>query len=95
MSATDVEEWRRNVRFQCDGLQLHYDGLGQHSKLHATIFRRPPKRWAVEILAEMDDGSRAEAYTFGDTLPLTKKMAREIAERFVTGKKIPKRLEWR
>jgi hypothetical protein len=94
MSATQVEEWRSNVRFKCDGLQLHYDGLGKHSMLHATVWRRP-QSWAVEVLTEMDDGSRAEAYTFGDTYPLTQKMAREIAERFVTGRKIPKRLEWR
>ena len=33
--------------------------------------------------------------TYGQTAPLTSKMALEIAQRFVAGKKIPKRLEWR
>lgn len=33
--------------------------------------------------------------TYGQRAPLTRKMALEIAQRFVDGKKIPKRLEWR
>jgi hypothetical protein len=32
---------------------------------------------------------------YGQTAPLTRAMALEIAQRFVDGRKIPKRLEWR
>jgi hypothetical protein len=40
------------------------------------------------------DGDAYEC-TYGYNAPLTRKMAEEIAARFVAGKKIPKRLEWR
>lgn len=97
MASSAVQDWRHDVRFRIDGQQYHYDGIGEHSSLHATVFQYPDngkRYWKAEILTEMP-GDRAEAYAFGDTLPLTLKMAQEIAERFVTGRKIPKRLEWR
>lgn len=74
---------------------IAYDGEGDLSFLHATVWRSPHGGWKCEVLEESQDRSRAEAYTYGETLPLTVKMAREIATRFVAGKKIPKRLEWR
>jgi len=72
----------------------NYDGTGELDHLHATIVNLRDG-WQCEVLEESEDRTRAEPYTYGETLPLTEKMAREIAERFVTGKKIPKRLEWR
>lgn len=94
---TAVEEWRHAVRWRIDGPQSWIDGIGDYRNLHATIFQTPhngKRAWKVEVLEELE-GDRAEAYTYGDNLPLTFKMAKEIAARFVTGKKIPKRLEWR
>jgi hypothetical protein len=98
MATHNVADWRHGIRFRIDGQQFHYDGQGDFSALHATVFQcadNGKRYWKCEVLEESSDGSRAEAYTFGDTLPLTHKMATEIARRFVTGKKIPKRLEWR
>ena len=97
MAGANVDSWRHAVRFRIDGQQFHYDGVGEHSSSHATVFQSASngrRHWKVEILAEID-GDRAETYTFGDFRPLTLKMAKEIAERFVTGRKIPKRLDWR
>lgn len=97
MSSEAVSGWRHGIRFLIDGQQWRYDGTGEHSQLHATAFQcsEGGKRyWKVEIMAEIDDGV-AESYTFGDNKPLTLRMAKEIGMRFVTGKKIPKRLEWR
>ena len=74
---------------------LEYDGEGDLQHLHATIYCVPPRGWRCEVLEEAADRSRAEAYTYGETFGLTLKMAQEIASRFVTGRKIPKRLEWR
>jgi hypothetical protein len=74
---------------------LEYDGDGDLIRLHATIYGVPPRGWRCEVLEESGDGSRAEAYTYGETAGLTLKMAKEIASRFVAGRKIPKRLEWR
>lgn len=51
----------------------------------------------LRVLCEHNPNSKSEyqEVTYGATAPLTRKMAAEIAQRFVTGKKIPKRLEWR
>jgi hypothetical protein len=38
---------------------------------------------------------RAVEYTYGDIDPLGKRMAEDAAERWVTGRKIPSKLEWR
>lgn len=92
-----VVDWRRELRSRIDGWQYHLNGVGAKDFLHATVFQTPHngrRAWKVEVLAVLQ-GDRAEAYTYGDTLPLTFKMAKEIAERFVAGRKIPKRLEWR
>ena len=92
-----VAEWRWDVRGRIDGKQFHYDGVGEFRALHATVFQHATngkRYWKVEVLEEIP-GDRAEAYTYGDTMPLTLKMAKEIAGRFVAGRKIPKRLEWR
>ena len=97
MTHSSVSGWRNAIRFRIDGLQLHYDGVGEFSSLHATAFQfadNGERYWKVEVLEETP-GDRAEAYTYGETLPLTRTMAVEIAKRFVTGRKIPKRLEWR
>lgn len=98
MATSSVSDWRHAVRWRIDGQQLHYDGIGELSSLHATAYQVPTnegkRAWHVEVLEEIP-GDKAEAYVYGQTLPLTRKMAVEIAERFVTGKKIPKRLEWR
>lgn len=94
---TTVEEWRHAVRWQIDGPRYSYDGVGEYRTLHATVIQTPHngrRAWKVEVLEELA-GDKAEAYTYGDTMPLTFKMAQEIAERFVAGKNIPKRLEWR
>lgn len=75
---------------------IAYDGEGDLSFLHATVWRSLLHGgWKCEVLTEMRDGSRAEAYTYGEMAPLTYKMANEIATRFVAGRKIPTRLEWR
>ena len=98
MVSETVSDWRHGVRLRIDGQQWHYDGIGEHSRLHATAFQYSDdgkRYWKVEVLEESQDGSVAEAFTYGNTLPLTQKMAREIAGRFVTGRKIPKNLEWR
>jgi hypothetical protein len=98
MANDTVTDWRHAIRFRIDGQQFQYDGQGEFRALHATVFQYADdgkRYWKVEVLEESSDRSRAEAYTYGDTLPLTHKMATEIARRFVTGKKIPKRLEWR
>ena len=97
MTTSSVSGWRNDVRFRIDGLQLHYDGVGEFSSLHATAYQfatNGTRYWKVEVLEEIP-GDKAEAYVYGETLPLTRKMAADIAERFVTGRKIPKRLEWR
>lgn len=92
-----ADGWIDSGRWAIDGWQCHYDGTGEHSRLHAHVFPVPcdgRRTWRVEVLEETA-GERAESYTYGDTLPLTLKMAKEIAVRFVSGRKIPKRLEWR
>jgi len=92
-----VEDWRHAVRWKIDGPRYGYDGVGEHSALHAMIIQKyynGKRLWRVEVMCEVT-GDQAEAYTYGDNLPLTFRMATEIAERFVTGKKIPRRLEWR
>ena len=96
MMAT-VEEWRHDVRWQIDGPLYGYDGIGDYRNLHATVIQTPhngKRAWKVEVLEEVA-GDKAEAYTYGETRPLTFKMAKEIATRFVAGRMIPKRLEWR
>lgn len=98
MASETVSDWRHGIRFRIDGQQYHYDGIGEHSRLHATVFQYSDdgaRYWKVEVLEESRDRERAVAYTYGNTLPLTQKMAQEIAERFVTGRKIPKKLDWR
>lgn len=98
MVSETVSDWRHGIRFRIDGHQWHWDGVGDHGRLHATAFQSATggkRYWKVEVLEEPMDGSVGDAYTYGESAPLTYKMAKEIAERFVTGKKIPKRLEWR
>ena len=82
------EELQRGaqVRIRDSGLEFDLAGAGDPDGSSDEVSRKKE---------ESSDRSRAEAYTYGDTLPLTHKMATEIARRFVTGKKIPKRLEWR
>jgi len=98
MTTSSVSGWRNAVRWRIDGQQLHYDGIGELSSLHATAYQVPTnegkRAWLVSVIEEIPDDKAVE-YVYGETLPLTRKMAVEIAERFVTGKKIPKRLEWR
>jgi hypothetical protein len=93
-----VSDWRHAVRWRIDGPQLRYDGIGELSSLHATAYQVPTnegkRAWLVSVIEEFF-GDKAVEYVYGETLPLTRKMAVEVAERFVTGKKIPKRLEWR
>jgi hypothetical protein len=97
MSVEAVQEWRRGVRGRIDGWQFLYDGTGEHRARHATAYQYSSngrRMWKVDVL-ERCEGGGFDLYTYGHTLPLTRKMAEEIAKRFVTGKKIPKRLEWR
>lgn len=97
MASGSFVEWRQDVRSRIDGLQLHYDGLGEFSSRHATAYQCACNRerlWKVEVL-ETSAGEAAEPYVYGDNMPLTRKMAVDIAKRFVTGRKIPKALEWR
>jgi hypothetical protein len=97
MSAESVQEWRSGVRGRIDGLQLQYDGIGPHRARHAIAYQTScngRRMWKVDVL-ERAEGGGFDLYTYGHDMPLTQKMAREIAERFVTGRKIPKRLEWR
>lgn len=51
----------------------------------------------LSVLCEDNPNSKSEYmdYTYGSSGSLTPKMAQEIAERFVNGRMIPKRLEWR
>ena len=39
MVSETVSDWRAGVRFRIDGQQWHYDGIGEHSRLHATAFQ--------------------------------------------------------
>lgn len=90
--------WRSEIRSRIDGWQYHFDGAGDKDRLHATVFQTSDngKRcWKVAVLEENEDRTEAVEYTYGETLPLTYKMAKEIAVRFICGRKIPKRLEWR
>ena len=79
----------------------HYDGEGEHAHLHATISRRTVSRidrdksgFLLQCVDEYPD-ARAVEYTYGDIDPLGKRMAEDAAERWVTGRKIPSKLEWR
>jgi hypothetical protein len=92
-----VSDWRAHLRYKCDGLQLHYDGVGEHQYRHATAYQTSSngRRWWLTEVLEDTIGGPAESYTYGQNQPMTSKMAREVAERFVTGRKIPKRLEGR
>ena len=79
----------------------HYDGEGEHAHLHATISRRTVSRidrdksgFLLQCVEEYPD-DRAVEYTYGDIDPLGKRMAEDAAERWVTGRKIPSKLEWR
>lgn len=97
MGTASVSQWRFDVRGRIDGLQLHYDGIGAHQYRHATAYqtsRNGKRLWLVDVLEDTVHGD-GDVYTYGQCLPLTRKMAVEIATRFVTGKTIPKRLEWR
>lgn len=96
MSIDTVREWRWDIRHRIDGLQLYYEGIGEHQFLYATAYQTPCNGRRMWLVATRD--SRDEMgieYTYGETMPLTRKMAEEVALRFVQGKKIPKRLEWR
>jgi hypothetical protein len=45
-------------------------------------------------MEDYPDG-RAMEYTYGNIAPLGKRMAESAAERWVNGRKIPIKLEWR
>jgi hypothetical protein len=90
--------WRSEIRSRIDGWQYHFDGEGDNHRRHATMFQTScngRRYWKVSVLEISGDRMDAEEFTYGETTPLTYKMAREIAVRFVSGRKIPKRLEWR
>ena len=79
----------------------HYDGEGEHANLHATIYRHTVSRFdrdksgfLLQCVEEYQDG-RAVQYTYGEIDPLGKRMAEDAAERWVTGRKIPRTLDWR
>ena len=83
------------------GGPTHYDGEGEHANLHATISRltvaridRDKSGFLLQCVEEYPDG-RAVEYTYGEIDPLGKRMAEDAAERWVTGRKIPSKLEWR
>jgi len=62
----------------------------------AVIYRKHTGQ-GYAVHCEDNPSSRfdRDGVIYGYTAPLTRKMALEIAQRFVDGKKIPKRLEWR
>jgi hypothetical protein len=73
-----------------------------YSTLNETVYESDDGlRRAVicggKVYCEDNPSSRydRDETTYGEAAPLTRKMALEIAQRFVDGKKIPKRLEWR
>lgn len=84
------------MRVTAERSETFFDGEGDCTHLHATIYADPMRRnrYRVECIADIT-GDRGEAWTYGETLPLTRKMADEIARRWCNGQKIPKRLEWR
>lgn len=89
------------MRITKDADETHYDGEGAHANLHATVSRIVVARidcdkagFRLECLEEYPDG-RAVLYTYGEIDPLGKRMAEDAAQRWVTGRKIPSRLEWR
>jgi hypothetical protein len=97
MANAAVLEWRRGARGQIDGLQLHYEGVGDNCRRYATAYQTSSngrRLWKVDVF-EREEGGGFDLGTYGHTMPLTRKMATEIATRFVQGLKIPKRLEWR
>jgi hypothetical protein len=73
-----------------------YDGAGDLSHLHATIYAHDTwlGRWLVDCVIDHTP-ERGESWTYGETLPLTRKMAEEIATKWVAGRKVPRHLEWR
>jgi hypothetical protein len=63
----------------------------------AVLYRAAHGQSGFRVCCEENPNSKFDydVITYGDTAPLTRKMADEIADRFCNGKKIPKRLEWR
>jgi hypothetical protein len=79
----------------------HYDGEGGHAHLHATVsrltvsrFDRDKSGFLLRCVEVYPDG-RAVEYTYGNIDPLGKRMAESAAERWVNGRKIPNKLDWR
>lgn len=73
-----------------------YDGIGDYSNLHATVYphHSAHDRYCVECIADISD-SRGESWTYGETMPLTFRMAHEIAGLWCNGRKVPRKYEWR
>jgi hypothetical protein len=72
------------------------DGLGEYAHLHARIYPHDAwlGRWLVDCIIDHTP-ERGEGWTYGETMPLTRRMANAIAAKWVAGRKIPKDLEWR
>jgi hypothetical protein len=70
--------------------------MGANSHLHATIFphHSAHDRYCVECIADISD-SHGESWTYGQTMPLTFRMAHEIAGLWCNGRKVPRKYEWR
>jgi hypothetical protein len=94
MVIDSFEEHRQKTRSKIDGLQLWSNGPGRHAIAYQTPYNDGQRRWLVDVLEKTSDGG-FDLYTYGHNMPLTCKMAEEIVFRFVGGKQIPKRLEWR
>jgi len=94
---SSVDEWRDAVRWKIDGPLWGWEGIGKHRGRHALVIQTPhngERAWLAEVREDVH-GGMPEAYTYGRNMPLTFRMAKEIATRFVAGRTIPKRLEWR
>lgn len=83
-----------------DGM-IFYDGDGDNANLHACIIPRTVMRlegekhgFAVHLTEEKGDG-RAIQWSYGDIDPLTQRMAADLSERWVTGRKVPRKYERR
>jgi hypothetical protein len=86
------KKWRKKV---------FYDGVGPLKNRHATVYKGTAfvmgvekSGYMVDCLVEFDDGTACST-VYGEVMPLTEKMADDVARRFIEILTIPRRLNWR
>jgi hypothetical protein len=82
-------------------IKSSYDGVGEYAHLHAdiepvTVARATSDKsgFVLRCIREVS-ADRAVEYVYGEIDPLTRKMAENAAERWITGKAIPRTIEMR